>query len=213
MVRNTRLLLHLTMLAAMTVVLLSLAFIHLGSWVVVEDPLQKADAIVIFGGHLPFRAMEGAAIYRQGWAPEIWVTQSDSPEEESSSALGIDYVPESGYSRRVLEKLGVPLGAIRMLEPACVNTTDEVKVALATLRARGGRRLILVSSKSHTRRIRVTWWALAERNREAIVRYTNQDPYQASRWWANSRDALSVTRELGGILNAWAGFPLDAARQ
>ena len=123
-------------------VLLLLALSHLGTWLVVADTLQKADAIVIFSGQLPFRAMEGAAIYRQGWAPEVWVTQRLSPEEETSASLGIDFVPESSYSRRVLQKLGVPLSRIRTLEPACVNTTDEVKVALATLRARAGRRLI-----------------------------------------------------------------------
>ena len=58
--------------------LLLSAFSRLGSWVVVADPLVKADAIVVFGGQLPFRAMEAAAIYHEGWAPEVWVTQSDS---------------------------------------------------------------------------------------------------------------------------------------
>lgn len=146
---------------------------------VVADPLQESDAIVVFGGQLPFRAMEAAAIYRQGWAPE----------------------------------LGVAASAIHILQPQCVNTTDEVKVALDTLKARGGTRLILVSSESHTGRIRVAWHALADSDRKATVRYTNQDPYDPARWWANSRDALSVTREVDGILNAWAGFPLNAARQ
>jgi uncharacterized SAM-binding protein YcdF (DUF218 family) len=200
-------------LAAMGAVLVLVALSQLGRWLVVADPLQRADAIVIFGGGLPFRAMEGAAIYGQGWVPEVWVTQAVSPEEQTSSSLGIDFVSESGYSRRVLQKLGVPAGSIRMLEPPCVNTTDEVKAALATLEARGGRRLILVSSKAHTRRIRVTWRALAGRDREAIVRYTDRDPYQPGRWWANSRDVLAVTREFGGILNAWVGFPLGAARK
>jgi len=169
-----------------------------------------ADAIVVFGGQLPFRAMEAAAIYKQGWAPEVWVTQADSPADRTSERLGIDYVPEHGYSRMVLEKLGVPPGAIRMLEPRAVNTTDEVRAAIGYLKARGGNRAILVSSKSHTRRIQVTWRALAGSGHEAVVRYTEKDPYQPGRWWANSRDALAVAREVGGIVNAWVGFPLKA---
>jgi len=104
----------------------------------VADPLQKADAIVVFGGQLPFRAMEAAALYRQDWAPEVWVTQSDSWEDRASAKLGIDYAPEHEFSRRVLEKLGVPPGAIHMLELA-VNTTGEVWATVTRLRATGGR--------------------------------------------------------------------------
>ena len=193
--------------------LLLSAFSRLGSWVVVADPLVKADAIVVFGGQLPFRAMEAAAIYHEGWAPEVWVTRSDSLEGRASERLEIDHVPEHGYSRRVLEKLGVPPGAIRVLEPAVLNTTDEVRVAIKNLRAIKGRRAILVTSRYHTRRVKVTWEALADPEQEAVVRYTGDDPYNAERWWYNSRDALAVTREVGGILNAWGGFPLDTARE
>jgi hypothetical protein len=46
----------------------------------------------------------------------------------------------------------------------------------------------------------------------AIVRYTKDDPFNAARWWANTSDALSVTREAFGLLNAWAGFPIRSER-
>jgi uncharacterized SAM-binding protein YcdF (DUF218 family) len=199
-------------LVGLGAVLLVVAFGRAGSWVVVSDPLQKADAIVVFGGQLPFRAMEAAKIYRAGWAPELWLTQGDNPEERTLRRLDIGYIGEHGYSRRVVEKLGVPREAIYILEPA-VNTTEEVKAVLERLRMVRGKRAILVSSKAHTRRIRVTWQALAGRELEAVVRYTTEDPYEPERWWANSRDALSVTREIGGIVNAWMGFPLSAARE
>jgi hypothetical protein len=40
----------------------------LAQWLFVADPLTHAQAIVVLGGHLPFRAMEAAAFDQQGWA-------------------------------------------------------------------------------------------------------------------------------------------------
>lgn len=211
MVRNTRRLLRWTTLAALSAVLLLLAFSRLGSWLVVADPLQKADVIVVLAGQLPFREMAAAAIYKEGWAPEVCVTQCIRPVDRELERLGIDYVPQYAYSRRVLEKLGVPPGAIRILEVKTVNTTGEVRAVVEYLRSRDGKRAILVSSKAHTRRIRLTWRAVAGSELESIVRYTDKDPYQAKRWWSNSRDLVTVSHEVGGILNVWAGFPMESA--
>lgn len=191
---------------------LLLVFGGLGNWLVVIDRLQKADAIVVLGGYLPYRAIEAAKTYREGWAPEVWVTQTDSARDRTSELLGIGYVREHEYSRRVLEKLGVPSRAIRMLEPKVVNTTDEVLAVAERLRTTGGDRVIFVSSKAHTRRIRETWRVLTGGNLKAVIRYADEDPYQPNRWWVTSSDALAVVREVTGILNAWAGFPLEPAR-
>jgi uncharacterized SAM-binding protein YcdF (DUF218 family) len=176
MVRNTRRLLLWTTLAALSAVLLLLALSHLGSWLVVTDPLQKADVIVVFAGELPFREMAAAAIYKEGWAPEVCVTQCIRPVDRELERLGIDYLPQYAYSRRVLQKLGVPAEAIRILEVKTVNTTGEVGAVVGYLRSRSGKRAILVSSKAHTRRIRMTWRALAGRELESVMRYTDMDP-------------------------------------
>jgi hypothetical protein len=44
------------------------------------------------------------------------------------------------------------------------------------------------------------------------VRYASADPYDAQRWWRHTRDALAVSREVFGLLNVWAGFPVQPAR-
>ena len=44
------------------------------AWLVVSDPPQPSAAIVVLGGKVPFRAMEGASLYKQGWAREVWLT-------------------------------------------------------------------------------------------------------------------------------------------
>ncbi len=44
------------------------AFLRVGSWLVVRDELAPSAAIVVLSGEVPFRAMEGADLYNQGWA-------------------------------------------------------------------------------------------------------------------------------------------------
>jgi hypothetical protein len=68
--------------------------------------------------------------------------------------------------------------------------------------------VILVTSKAHSRRLKATWRALVGDSPLAIVRYAREDPFDPGSWWRYTDDALSVIREVFGILNVWAGFPM-----
>ena len=160
---------------------------------------------------MPLRDLEAAKLYRQGFAPEVWLTHSSEPGE-SLKTLGIPFEGEEVYSARVLIHEGVPSGAIRVLSPAIVNTADEVRVISAALICENDRSVILVTSKPHTRRVRVLWRKLAPSGCRAIVRAASEDPFDPRHWWRNSADALDVVREVLGLMNAWAGLPLTRAR-
>jgi uncharacterized SAM-binding protein YcdF (DUF218 family) len=178
---------------------------------IVEDPLQPARSVVVLGGQVPFRAAEAAAVYREGWAREVWLTQGGVYADDVALAkLGIERSPEHAYSRQVLEKLGVPSDSIRLLPGATQNTADEMRTIARELKASGGDRVIIITSKYHTRRVRVLWRALAGKNAEAIVRYTRDDPFDSAHWWRRTGDAMAVSREWFGLLNAWAGFPMKS---
>lgn len=182
----------------------------LGHWLVVADPLEPARAIVVLNGHLPFRAMAAASLYRQGWAPEVWVTRPAQPERDAALLkLGMRVVGEEAYNREVLERLGVPAGAIRVLGEGVRNTVEEVRLIDGELRRTGGERVILVTSKPHSRRVQATWQALVVGSPHAVVRYATEDPYNPGRWWRNTRDALAVSREVFALMNVWAGFPVQ----
>jgi uncharacterized SAM-binding protein YcdF (DUF218 family) len=151
----------------------------LAQWLVVVDPLTHARAIVVLGGHLPFRAMEAAALYQQGWAPDVWLTRSSSPAEAAALAqLAIQVLGEETYNRQVLERLGVPTEAIHVLRDGAQNTVEEVQVVARQLQQVGGGRIILVTSKPHSRRVRATWHALVGDAPPAVVRFAADDPYE-----------------------------------
>jgi uncharacterized SAM-binding protein YcdF (DUF218 family) len=186
-------------------------FFGVGRWLVVEDPLAKARAIAVLSGNMPVRAMEAARLFRAGYAPEVWLTHSAEPGE-TLAEMGIPFAGEDYYNRQVLIHEGVPPGAIRLLEPAIVNTADEMNVIATVLAGERERSMIIVTTKAHTRRVRLLWRRLAAGRGVAIVRAASDDPYNPWRWWRNTGDALDVVREVLGLANAWAGQPLRPAR-
>lgn len=192
-------------------VLVLVAFFSVGRWLVAEDPLVKARAIAVLNGRMPVRALEAARLYRQGYAPEVWITRTSEPGE-SLRAMGIPFEGEEVYSTRVLIHEGVPATAIHVLEPPIVNTADEVRVISKALEPEKDRSVILVTTKAHTRRVGLLWRKLAPEECRAIVRATTEDPFDPHHWWRNSGDALDVVREVLGIMNAWAGLPLTRTR-
>lgn len=186
-------------------------FLGVGRWLVVEDPLEHARAIAVLSGGMPLRASEAAKLYREGYAPEIWLTHSSEPGETLQS-MGIPFAGEDFYNTRVLIHEGVPAGAIRILEPPIVNTADEIKVIGSALAREKDRTAILVTTKAHTRRARLLWRRLASAQGRAVVRAASEDPFDPAHWWRSTSDALDVVREFLGLLNAWAGLPLHPAR-
>lgn len=126
-------------------------FFGLGRWLVVEDPLMKARAIVVLSGAMPVRAIEAANLYREGYAPEIWLTHSTEPAE-TLQEMGIPFAGEDHYNRLVLIHEGVPADAIHVLEPPIVNTADEIKVVAAAL-SRGKGVAVLWSRRRYIRAV------------------------------------------------------------
>jgi uncharacterized SAM-binding protein YcdF (DUF218 family) len=182
----------------------------LGRWLVVTDPIDKASAIVVLVGAMPFRAMEAATLYRQGLAPAVWVTQEDrSPRDAALLRLGMRPPHDHEYSREILVRLGVPASAIRVLDPPILNTMQEIDLLARELRRAGGPRVILVTSKAHTRRVRATWWARVGDSPAAIVRAATDDDYDPERWWRRTGDVFAVSREALGLVNVWMGFPVQ----
>jgi len=193
------------------VVLAGVIFFGIGRWLVVEDPLEKAQAIVVLSGAMPLRAIEAGKLYREGYAPEVWLTHSTEPAG-TLQEMGITFAGEDYYNKLVLIHEGVPAEAIHILEPPIVNTADEIRAAAAALTRGKGGAVIIVTTKAHTRRTRLLWRRLAPGQGRAIVRAASGDSLDPRHWWRTTGDALDVVREALGLLNAWAGLPLHPAR-
>jgi uncharacterized SAM-binding protein YcdF (DUF218 family) len=182
------------------------AILHVGQWLVVQDPLSTAHAIVVLSGRMPSRAMEAARLYRQNFSAQVWVSLPTSPVRKLEE-MHIAYLGEEFYNQKVLMANGVPPDAIHVLEQAAANTEEEVDEIARECRRDVCHVVIVVTSRPHTRRVREIWKRRVGSDPRLIVRYTNDDPYDAVHWWRTSQDALDVAREVLGLANAWAGFP------
>jgi len=182
----------------------------LGQYLVVEQPLEKADALLVLSGGTPFRAMEAAELYRQGWAPAILLTRGRPDEADAAlQKLGIDHPAEYEYNRHVLLRLDVPSEAIVLLDKPIVNTWDELTIAAHWLDKHAGHQIIIVTSKTHTRRVALMWGHAQPGTQRGIVRWTPQDPFDPQQaWWKERRFAFIVLWEYLGLLNYWLGFPV-----
>jgi uncharacterized SAM-binding protein YcdF (DUF218 family) len=198
-------------IAAVLLLVAILFFLGVGRWLVVEDPLEKVQAVAVLSGKIPVRAIEAARLYREGYAQEIWLTRSAQPAA-ALAAMDIPYVGEDFYNLRVLIHEGVPADAIRVLQPPIANTADEVAAISAFLEGENGNSVIIVTTKAHTRRVRTLWHRLAGAKKRAIVRAAADDPFDPAHWWRSSDGALDVVRELLGLLNAWTGLPIRPAK-
>ncbi len=200
--------------AAVLVVIMAAAWAirGVGQWLVVQDALEPAQAIVVLSGRMPVRAREAAEIYRQGFAAQVWIMRPASPEEELRQ-MGIGFVGEEFYNQKALIQLGVPTDAIRVLDKPVINTEQEVFEISDTLRQEGGSKVIVVTTKPHTRRVKAIWKRLVGNSPRLMVRYATQDGYDGAHWWRHTSDALDVVRELLGLANAWAGFPVQPEKR
>jgi uncharacterized SAM-binding protein YcdF (DUF218 family) len=186
-------------------------FLGVGRWLAVEDPLDKAQAIVVLSGRIPMGAKEAARLYNAAYAPQFWLTRANEPAA-SLQEMHIAYLGDDFFNSRVLMHDGVPSNAIRVLEPPIDNTADEVRAIAAELEQEKGATVIIVATKAHTRRVRTLWRELAGGRGRAIVRAASTDPFAPDHWWRASGDALDVVREVLGLVNAWAGLPLHPSR-
>ena len=180
----------------------------LGSFLIIEDPLQTAVAIVALGGQAPFREIEAAKLYHEGWAPLIFIVREAASDESKALAqLGIKKAPDWELSRDVLVRQGVPVSAIIFPKSEGRGTLEELQAVYQDLQSKD-RPVILVTSKYHTRRVRLTCGYVTHGESASIIRAAEGDPFDPARWWRERRFVLSVVREYLGLINYYAGFPV-----
>jgi uncharacterized SAM-binding protein YcdF (DUF218 family) len=178
---------------------------RLGPWLIAEDPLVKADVIYVLGGSRMERPLEGADLYKGGWAPRILLSrqQRDGGEIELS-ARGIAYPTEADLQRSILGSLGVPLDAIDILEDEQVSTSAEGRALVERAVERHWKRIIVVTSKMHTRRARLALRRqLSPRGIEPVVRGSRYDSMDPDHWWREREDLRFTLFEYQRLALYW----------
>jgi uncharacterized SAM-binding protein YcdF (DUF218 family) len=145
----------ITTLVALLFVVLLLAGIYLarhpllrfaGESLVVEDPLERSDAIIVLSDDNFYadRATRATELFRQGLAPVV-------------VASGVRLRPYAGIAEFMSHDLverGVPKESIITFPQDADNTRDEAEALKKLLAAKKWKSVIVVTSNYHTRRAR-----------------------------------------------------------
>ncbi len=118
----------------------------------VEKPLDKADAILIFGGSYVYveRTQKAADLYKSGVSDKIFLT--DDGERGGWSKKEKRNPSYAEIARSELIKQGVPAESIEILQPPVTGTIYEARVLAETVKTKNLESILLVTSAYHTRR-------------------------------------------------------------
>jgi uncharacterized SAM-binding protein YcdF (DUF218 family) len=169
-----------------------------GTYLVSQQPLEHADAIVVLAGTRAERWLEAVDLFRDGWAPRIVLSRGRIDNGEAKlSAIGVRFPQDADLARDAMLQMNVPADAILFLPESLDNTAQEAASARRLATASGWRRIIVVTSMYHSRR---AGYAFAREFRgtpiEIVMRVTRYDPSLPARWWTTRQDIRYVTSEL-----------------
>jgi len=165
----------------------------IGDFLIVENQLKKTDIIIVLAGSIPDRTMEAADIYNDGYSKKILLTKEILPRSfEILLEKGVK-IPE-GYdiNKIVLTSLGVSDDDIESLDKRVQSTYEEASAVKNFVRENGYDSLILVTSKTHSRRAYLTFRSFLGNEIEIINKPTKYDDFNPDTWWTKRKDAKQL---------------------
>ena len=201
---------RLTRRVAVAVILLLLlsaaAFLPFaGRYLVREDPLEPVDAIFVLAGARVERWLEAWELTREGATGHVLL----SPGRRESAharldALGIPYPSEAELARDALVQLGLPAARVSILPGDLDNTAEEAVALRRHAASAGWRRILVITSKYHTRRTRFAFRREFDDSGVVIfVRASRHDASVPERWWTRRADVRFVVSELQKLPAYW----------
>jgi uncharacterized SAM-binding protein YcdF (DUF218 family) len=178
--------------------LVVVAFLQLGRFVAREDPLEHADAIFVFAGTLVERPLEAVDLFQSGYAPTIVLTRAIAEEALGHvERRGVRVPSALDLTRDIVRQLGVPDSAVIVPDRIHDNTGEEAATLRSLAANHGWKRVIVVSSKYHLRRVSIACRrALRGTGVELVMHGSRYDTSTPDRWWARRSDIRWLASEV-----------------
>jgi uncharacterized SAM-binding protein YcdF (DUF218 family) len=163
------------------------------SWVV-EDPLEKSDAIIELSmdNFYADRATRSAELYREGLAPLV-------------VASGVRLRPYAGVAELMEHDLferGVPKDKILRYPHDAENTREEAEVLAKLAVQKNWKRVIVVTSNYHTRRTRYIFRRVFPGKIAVSVAGARDGDFDPEHWYEKRKSIKQFMGEVGGMLVA-----------
>jgi uncharacterized SAM-binding protein YcdF (DUF218 family) len=158
-----------------------------GEWWVVNEPLEKADAILVsdddsYGG---VRCRHAAELYRGGWAPRV----------VASGRYLRPYASLADVMHRDLIERGVPESAILALPHSPGNTLNEAQATRTLVATRGWKRVLIVTSNYQSRRSLRFFGRALDGVAEVRIVAVPDPGFIPTEWWRHRSSIAALARE------------------
>jgi len=168
-----------------------------GGALIVEDSLEKSDAIVILSDDNFYadRATRAAELYRQNLAPVV-------------VASGIRLRPYAGISELMTHDLlerGVPKERIVPFPQNASDTREEADALRGLVGQKGWKSIIIVTSNYHTRRARYIFRQVFPSDIRIAMASARDADFDPDRWYEHRRSVERFEHEVLGLLAAHWG--------
>lgn len=204
-------------LVVIVIVILSLLLVlfyqgvlrKIGQWIVVDEKPRSAEAVVVLCSGIEYypRLMEAAELYNKGVINKIIINGNRKTDEiRALEARGYQpCCPWYEDSLRVLDVFSVPRDSvIPIAVEDAYDTVSEAKGVGEVVLSKGLKRIIITTSKYHTRRAQYIWKKLFRDRLTIFMVAAKQDPYEPDTWWKDGRQIRWLMAEYGAwIYLAW----------
>jgi uncharacterized SAM-binding protein YcdF (DUF218 family) len=174
----------------------ALVLAWVGTLVVEQTPLARADAVVVLVNS-PRVAAEAAAIVKAGHAPRVLLFTSPEarPDDEVLARLRLDVLRPHEVTVRVLRASGIAADRITVVPRAPDGTNEAAHDVIRYARTQGITRVIVVTFRSHSRRTAHLLRRGLTAPGAVMVRAAPQDAFDPAAWWHQRVSAIELATE------------------
>jgi uncharacterized SAM-binding protein YcdF (DUF218 family) len=175
----------------------------MGNYLVVQDDLEKCDAIYVLSGNPIDRGREGSVLLKQDYAPEVICTGADY--SGVMLAYGIK-VLHCELTRRAMLQQDADSTRIRMLA-AGTSTMEEYDAIKKDIESHGYRKVIILTSLFHTRRTRQVFKdRLEDAGIHTVMRGADDSGFDEAHWWKHEDGLLFLNSEYVKMVYYWVKY-------
>jgi len=181
---------------------------QLGQFLICDEKPVASDAVVVLNTGVEYypRLIEAAELFRKGLAQKVVINGN----RKTDVLRGLE---KRGFKEccpwyedrvRILDILGVPRKEILTISAEdAYDTVSEAEAVGRELVREGLRRVIITTSKSHTRRAGYIWTTMFGDRLSICTVSAKTDPYDPKGWWKQGRQIRWVLAEYGAWVYYW----------
>jgi uncharacterized SAM-binding protein YcdF (DUF218 family) len=173
-----------------------------GKALVMDTPLSPSHAIVVLATGVEYypRLIEAARIWQKGFARQI-IINGNRKTDTLRKLENMGFEPACHWCEdhlRILSIFDIPENKVQCISAEDVyDTVSEADFVGKKLLLQGYTKLIITTSKFHSKRAYHIWNDLFQKKAEISIVSAKEDPFQPDAWWKSGRQVKWVLAEYG----------------